>query len=132
MFSWDPRLYYLIDVFYYILVGSILGRAHSALKIKLFPGVQEKIDADNNKEFFVSVSGILGYGIAMFVELPVVWCLSLFLAADWIRTATFLYVINKEKDLIFAVREASIEDADGKKERKNDKIEVCDRQQGFA
>jgi hypothetical protein len=105
MARWDPRMYYIADLAYYILAGSLLSRAAAAIKIKLFPGVQEKIDADNNFEFFASVSGIAGYGTAVFVELPVFWCLFLFLAGDLIRTAAFLYTAISEKVLSLKIEE---------------------------
>lgn len=102
MINWSPRLYYLIDLAYYILVGSLLGRAGSAIKIRLFPGVQEKIDSDNNFEFFASVSGITGFGCSIFVQLPVFWCLFLFLAADLIRTSTFLYTVIRYRSQVLS------------------------------
>ena len=102
MLHWNARAYYMVDLLYYVLVGSLIGRAASAIKIRLFPGVQEKIDADNNFEFFASVSGILGYGAAIFVELPVFWCLMLFLIGDLFRTGAFLYTVCSQKTLLDA------------------------------
>lgn len=108
MFKWNARLYFLIDLFYYILIGSFLSRCTKVMQIKLFPIMQERINAENNFDFFIGIAGIIGYGIALFIILPLNVCLALFIIADWIRTAGIIYTVLTNKSYIYAKHSSSI------------------------
>jgi hypothetical protein len=91
LFRWNPYLYYIADMTYYIVIGSVLYKSAATCYTKLFRKNQDRIDADSALDFFASISSITGFGAAVFVVPSLKGCVILFMLADLILTIAKIY-----------------------------------------
>lgn len=108
-FNWDKdwwaKAYMVIDIAFYAFIGILLGKCAGTWRTLLFPNPQEKINADSAFEFFGNLSTIIGCGLAMFISVPVKYCLPMYIIGDLVRTTMNVVTFKRYKSYILSNEE---------------------------
>lgn len=96
LFTQSAIFYFIADLAYYCLLGSLIGKCSSTCRNYLFPTPQEKTDADTNTEFVSNLSNIIGLAAALLLpNVSFTLGIVLFLVGDLIRTGTVIFTYTK-------------------------------------
>lgn len=87
LFRWNPYVYFVADLLYFVILGSVLVKTAGTCYTKLFKESQDRVDADSAFEFFTSLARITGFGIGVFFSPSIKTCIILFMVGDLVRTA---------------------------------------------
>ena len=69
LFKWNPYVYFVADLFYFIIIGSVLWKTAGTCYTKLFKDSQDLVNADSAFELFTSIARITGFGVGCFFSL---------------------------------------------------------------
>lgn len=97
LFQWNPYVYFFADLFYFIIIGSVLYKTAGTCYTKLFKDSQDRVNADSAFEFFTSLARISGFGIGIFFSPGIKTCIVLFMVGDLIRTAGRVWTFKGKK-----------------------------------
>lgn len=100
---WFAKAYMIIDIFFYAIIGAVIGKCSQTWTTLLFPDSQEKINADSATDFFRNLATIIGCGLATIISIPISWCLPVFIIGDLGRTISKLITFTKFKKIILKV-----------------------------
>lgn len=97
LFRWNPYVYFVADLLYFVLLGSVLVKTAGTCYTKLFKESQDRVDADSAFEFFTSLARITGFGVGVFFSPGIKTCIVLFMVGDLIRTAGRVWTFREKK-----------------------------------
>lgn len=96
LIKWNPYVYFIADLIYFVVLGSVFQKVSVTCYTKLFKNNQERIDADTAFDFFASLASIVGFGIGVCYSPSLTACIWLFLFGDLARTISKVYTYKPE------------------------------------
>jgi hypothetical protein len=98
LFKWNPYVYFVADLLYFVILGSVLVKTASTCYTKLFKESQDRVNADSAFEFFGSLARITGFGVGVFFSPGIKTCVVLFMVGDLVRTVGRIWTFREKKE----------------------------------